>query len=170
VGLIQEIGDLFNDILGLQNIFVKTFTDGEILVENIRAEARKLKAFKSDPKWKTRVIVVPRAIEQTHDLITSVTDEIATAFHDFGNNVKNLFHDPLGTPKEPGQKGAEIAGVLTKVQGAIRELDGLFIALGGLVSALRKVRDELETFDSLFLPQGSTKTTVDVKYRKRNAQ
>lgn len=160
------IDDLTNIILGASSLgqrFEDAVTDGEVLVENIRAEARKIKQFKADPKWKTRVINVPAAIKQTHDLVTDLSGTISDAFHAFISNVRAIRRiDRLPPPERGGGGGAtlKILHILEEINNFVGEVDALFKSLNALVDSMRKIQDELEGFDTLFLQQGNSRRFI----------
>jgi len=169
------LDDITSVVLGAAGIIDsvdKTIQDGETVVLNIRAEAKAIKNFTVDPKWRTRVINAPRAVEQTKTLISDVTTQIENAFHSFTSNLKGIKGTARSGQISPsGQKSgiSSILGILSEIKLVIGEIDELFVSLNDFVESLRQITVELETFDTLFLPQGSSKTTVEVKYRKRNA-
>lgn len=167
------LDDITNVILGAAGILDQvdsTIADGTILVENVRQEARRIRKFRFDPKWKTRVINAPRAVESTRDLVADVGDTISTAFHAFITNVRAISRTAKGTERDPSGHGegvGKILGILNEIKLVINEIDLLFKDLNNFLDVLRRVTDELESFDTLFLPQGNKGPKITVDYRKR---
>lgn len=145
------------------------------IIANIKAERDRVEAFRIDPRWKTRVISVPRAVENLQELRGAVLDGL---------------HDKLQVIYAPVHEFALIFKTETLEQGdpqqAVSALSKAEVKLGHVVTLIHQVREALhqiedfvalftqlrenvEGLDALFLPQGSSKTVVDIKYRKRNA-
>lgn len=151
VQLILNVGRIFEAV-------EQTVTDGTQLVENIRLEARHLKEIKFDPKWKTRVINVPIAVSTTHDMVTELVGQVEDAFHSLVANLRAIKNQ--WDPTIPGEKGHGVIKILDdlgKTRAFILELDNAFKSLSTFVDSLRRVREEFETLDSLFLPQGNSR-------------
>jgi hypothetical protein len=158
VSLIDDIGNFFLGVTRIESDIETLITDLEALYENIRAEVRKIKQFKSAPHWKNRVINAPAAIDQTRDLITDINDEVQGAFKSLVSNLRALksgFQPP--SPEGKGGGVLKILGILDKIRSFVTEIDQGVKALSGFVDALRRIQDELETFDSIFLQQGNTR-------------
>ncbi len=153
------LDDIFQFLTGLSGIFdriVTLVTDIEELVVNIRREVRQIKQFKYDPKWKNRVINVPAAISHTQDLATSLVDEVTNALHSLVSNLKAVVQEH----RLPGEGGGGVGTVLnyiTKLNNFVNEVDQAVKALDSFVDAIRSVREELETLDSIFLGQGNSR-------------
>lgn len=159
------IDDITNFVLGVSGILDQVdnaIIDGEALVENVRAEARKIKDFQLDPKWNTRVINAPAAVTQTHDLVTNLSSQIADAFHAFISNLKGIKRSRLGTSPEGHGGTAHVLAILTTVKNVINEIDQLFKSLNSFVDALRQIQDELQSFDTLFLQQGNLRKNLHI--------
>jgi len=164
MSLIDDIGSFFLGVTRIESDIESLITDVEGLYENIRAEARKIRKFKTDPKWKNRVINVPAAIDQTRSFVGYINDEIQGAFKSLVSNLRAL--KSQFRPPDPGGGGSgggavfKILGVLEKIRSFVNEIDEGVKALSGFVDALRRIQDELETFDTLFLQQGNTRKVV----------
>lgn len=146
--------------------------DTDALVANIQREIDQIRNFQMDPHWKTRVINVPQAVDQIRDFVTSVPQEIHDKITSLRDDLRSLFglfeHQPPGT--ESGMSGAtKLIGWVSLIDQSFELLENFVTDFSVVVDDIRQIREQLETFDALFLPQGSTKTTVDIKYRKRNA-
>lgn len=149
--------------------------------EQIVADTRNLVLFLRDiphfefnPAWKTRVINVPRAQEGINDLLFIIINGFRDKFGEIHSAFQELVAALEG--KGPGQQWPDPGNAMGKVVAYVGDLDVAWRAFGrayhaatdlaGLVDDLKR---RIETLDDLFLPQGSTKKTVDIKYRKRNA-
>jgi len=155
------LGDIFNILTGIGDIFnsVDTFvSDLELLVSQVKGEIAAIKRFKQDPKWKTRVINVPTAFKSTRDFVLSIVEEIHNAFNSLVQNLKAIKANrpPISDPRAGGGGGVgTIISDITRIKETIQECDNAVKALSSFVQALREIRGELETFDTLFLGQGN---------------
>jgi hypothetical protein len=152
------------------------FTAFFSIKDDVTAFVRNLERFKTpkfDPKWKTRVINVPRAYE-------GITELIDIILHGFRDKFRELIHsiETVVNVLEQSAKGAQddgpsgIANVqekLATLKLAVVDFQKAFHTALEIETMLLDVKERLETLEDLFLPQGSSKTTVDVRYRKRNA-
>jgi hypothetical protein len=162
------IGDIFSFLLGIDEIFNSVESllhDLNILVFNIKTEVDKIRRFRHDPHWKSRVINVPDAIKKTKDLIVDVAHEIHEAFVSLQTNIKGIIAEYKatrhGTGGGHGEAGvAAIVTLLTAIKNFVVEVDNSIKAMNSFVDALRKITEELEGLDSLFLQQGNPRTLV----------
>jgi len=161
------IGDITNLVLGVSGLLQladETVTNGRQLSENIRLEYGHLKSLKFDPKFKNRVINAPKAIEQTRSFVQNLVGEVSDAFHSLISNLRaitGIAHEVggLGTEKS-GQGVIHILNDITKLKNFIGEINQFFQSLNSFVESLRKIRDELETLDTLFLQQGNSRALL----------
>src|SRR6266576_1066961 len=149
------IGDILEILTGLTGIFddVDHLIDNTIkLTANIRGEIDALKKFKAEPKWKTRVINVPAAIQKSKDFVVQVSEEIHTAFKQFVDDVKAI---RAITPPHP--RGGGGVNPILKLIGDLRlfitSLNNAVLALEKFVEAIAAIQKEIETLDTLFLGQ-----------------
>jgi len=152
------------------------------IASEIDVEVKKIKQFKIDVHWKSRVINVPKAVEQIKSLITDLTTglkdkikgieqpfkDFATALHASATEV-----DPLGAG---GQSPSKLVTAFGKVQEFVTNLDILVRdvdrALDDVIqlqSLFERVLKDIQTLDDLFLSQKSKRTKVTETYFKRNA-
>jgi nucleoid DNA-binding protein len=161
MSLIDDIGNIFLHVSEIIDAVESTITDSRVLAENVRAEVRKIKQFKINPKWKNRVINAPKAVQQTHDFISDIAGQLSDAFHTFAQDVtalKNL-RGQIKTGGGEGGGGGVVAllDTLREMKDYVLVVDELFKQLNEFVDALRRIQDELEGFDTLFLQQGNTR-------------
>jgi len=141
---------------------------------NVEREVEKIRKFKFDPKWKTRVINVPAAAEQIQELK-------ALLFDDFKGRIDKIVEPVHELTLILHQEAAPDVG---DPQGAVNALSKASVKLGHVVTMIHQVRDalheiesfvelfdqlreNLESLDALFLQQGNVKKVVDVSYRQR---
>jgi len=176
----NHIRQAIEKIVHLKSTLESMFGKIDNIIQGVEHEIREIEHFQFNPHWNTRVISVPRAIEQTQQLI-QVPRQIADSIKD----IVSLVKDKLNTPEElePDEmesdlehiagklgKGCEkILGWITLIVDAVLTVDQALDDLNTIVDGLRQIREEIEHLDSLFLPQSSTKKTVDITYRKRQS-
>jgi hypothetical protein len=177
----QALSLLFNT----QNLTEEKFIGiakkvGRIATE-ITVEVKKLKAFKIDIHWKSRVINVPIAIDKIKALIDDLTkgliEKLKGIEQPFKSFVSSLHAakqevDPLGGP----QSVSKIVTTFSKLQDFITSLD---ILAGDVDRALddviqlqalfERVVDDIEHLEDVFLPQKSRRSKVTLTYFKRSA-
>jgi hypothetical protein len=189
--LLQVLTDLFNRLLG--PIFGKLvgkvrdfvshvaniFTDLNTLWDSVQAEIDAWKNFKEDIRVKSRVINVPKAVEQTKNLVVGLAD----AWHAILDIIKN-FKEKLGTDakaeaeeaagdlEESGAEGLlkrlprlakgleKLLGVLTLVVDALASIVDVIGDLQTIVDELKRIREEIESAESIFLQQKNPRKTV----------
>ena len=144
---------------------------------SLQTEAKRVKDFKIDIHWKTRVINVRIAIVNFKDLIEQLTtglkEKVTTIerpFADFAEVVK-LQSAP---PADPGV--SRISTSFTELENYIAALNTL---VGEVASALQsslsltelfdRIINDIEHLDDLFLSQKSKRTKATVTYFKRSA-
>lgn len=150
-------------------------TYDQIVVDtrNVVVFLRDLRSFEFDPKFKTRVISVPRAMDAINELLFIIIHGFKDKFGIIHQSFQELVAALEG--HGPGQHFPDGNTAMTKVVAYVGDLDVAWKAFGrayhevtDLVGMVDDVKHRIETLDDLFLPQGSTKKTVDVHYRKRN--
>jgi hypothetical protein len=156
MSFLDDILGLVSGVSGITDQVFTTIQDGELLVENIRAEVLNIKNFKINPAFRTRVINASQAIEQVHNTATSIGTQISDAFHSFTTAIRGIRATAsLEAEADPGHKSAGVLRAISQIKEVIIELDLLFKSLDSLVDAIRQVGDQLESFDALFLPQSN---------------
>jgi hypothetical protein len=155
-----------------QIIGVAEFVDKiEAALLNAQQQLKDFQTFDFDPKFKTRVISVPRAVNSFQDLWLTITQDLLAKFRELENNVKFIKDRLTGNVPREGTEAEVPAAVnlLSEIQTFLTVFGDTFTKLVDLTGTIDDIKKRIETLDDLFLPQGSTKTTVDIKYRKRNA-
>lgn len=158
------IDDITNFVLSTGRIFesIETLvTDTDVFYQNVRLELRHIQQFQFDPKWKNRVINVPKAVNATRDMIVDLIDEVRGAFESLVSNLKAI-RSEFGTAI-PGERGGGVIHLLdrlNKIRQIIVEIDEGIKALDTFLDALRTVREQIEGLDSLFLQQGNLRRYI----------
>ena len=147
-------------------------TDTENLIQTLRD----LKHFDFDPKWNTRVISVPRAMDSVNELLDIVLHGIRDRFQELHVSVSVLVASLKGRAPIEGHL-PDPGGTMARVVEYVGDLDVAWKAFGhayhdavDFISLIDDIKQRIETLDDLFLPQNSTKKTVDEHYRKRQRQ
>jgi hypothetical protein len=148
----------------------------EQFATNIQTEIDRVRQFKIDVHWKSRVINPPKAIENFKEIIHELTIglkaklfDIAQPFKDFEEGLKLLSN----LPADPGV--ARISTAFNEVENFIAALNTL---VGDIATAIEAASDitqlfdrvlqDIEHLDDLFLPQTSVRKKVTETYFKRN--
>jgi len=134
--------------------------------EAIQAEIRFWKNIKRDgpkAKWKTRVIVVPVAIDNIKDLIDELLHGIhdrIVDIHEAVRTLANVVHPP-GPPHENGGAEAQAGAIanaqawLTTIKLAMDDLAKTIEKTSDLVQFLHSLRERITNLDDVFLPQNN---------------
>lgn len=168
---VQKVWRLFTDF---KNTTLGIVGKAQTIVSGVETEFNAIKNFQYEPHWRTRVISVPRAIDATQAFFTEVPDDIISSVRDIISLVKDKIEPTEFNLEEIKFLPTKIARVLEKILGFVSlivdtlvTIDQLFDDLNKIVDAARRIREEIEGLDTLFLPQGRPKTTGDFHYRKR---
>jgi hypothetical protein len=140
----------------------------QALIKNVGVEVKRVKNFKFDPKWSSRVINVPKAIEAIKSLIEDLTsglaDKVKTIAQPFINFKAEFeaFTAFANAPREPGESRIlagyqEIQQFINALNTLIGELDKAVESAGDLTELFDHVLNDLETLDDLFLQQGNSR-------------
>lgn len=130
------------------------------------------KKFEFKPEWKTRVINVPRAwdgINELFDIVVHQLRDRGIELRDVVSEIVTIVEEQRSPVPDDGAGG--IANVQTKmatIKLVMVKLKDAMHKFLEIEQMLADVKSRVETMDDLFLPQGSTKKTVDIRYRKRN--
>jgi hypothetical protein len=150
---------------------------GEVVdaVTEASANARgQLEAFVKidfNPKFKTRVISIPSAIEGVQELWDEIRSglldkfiQLAAEFSDLLKSIKTI------PPRAPGEPILQrTALILQFIHATNTEIASIVRQLLDLATIINDIKNRIETLDDLFLANNSKRTTVDVAYSKRNA-
>jgi hypothetical protein len=163
VSFFDEITNFVTNLSAIFERIDQLESDLHALTNNILAEINRIKKFKQNPKWNTRVINVPRAFDQTKTFVQDIAQEIHDAFFSLFSNLKALRQTRTGglVKGEKGSAGVtSVLGLITELNNFVSEVDQSVLALSDFVDALAKIREEIESFDTLFLPQGNSRVQL----------
>ena len=139
-------------------------TEWRRIRENVRVEAQRLREFRFDPKWKTRVINVPIAVEQIQDLQQRIflgwSDRINAIVEPFHELSLVLTTEAAPDPGDPQRAVSALARAQVKlghIVVAIHQVAEAMQTVGNVVDLFDEVRSQIESFDALFLQQGNTR-------------
>ncbi len=140
---------------------------------NLITALKDLRHFDFDPKWSSRVINVPRAMDAVNELLDILLHGIHDRFQELHVAVTALVLSLKGRPPIQGHL-PDPGGTLSKVVDYVGDLDVAWKAFGrayhdatDFVVLLDDIKRRIETLDDFFLPQGNPKKTVDSHYRQR---
>ena len=177
----HTVGGLFSRVwdflINFKRHTLGIFDDIQTLVDGVKNEIDAIQHFTINPKWKTRVISAPRAV----DMITTVLPGI---IQDFITQVRGLVAD-LKAKVEPTefnledveglerlptklvQAAEKLFGWATMILDALETIENAIAELNSLVDDVRQFREAIENLDGLFLPQSNARKTITVHERAR---
>jgi len=154
----------------------------EALVKNVETEVQAVKDFKFDPKWKSRVINVPTAIDKTREFFLDTPAELKDLFKSLAEDLRNLVAGLKDRAGEIG--GVDVQGTsgsgLIKVVVWLEVLQEIFDRIEAFIDSLQVIVDDIkkiihffETLDTIFLQQGNPrvrlKKTISARQGKLHA-
>jgi len=152
--------------------------DLKTLIANIQHESDRVRSFKVDIHWKSRVIHVPRAITATKKLLRDLTIGVKEKIQGLTQPFENFRAQITGEQQlhEAGQSSGKLAQAFQEVENFIAGLNFLIGEFGAAVKTAQNFTDlfdqvisEIEHLDTLFLPQNSARKKTTETYYKRNA-
>jgi len=172
--LVEGLGGIFSALdgsfLGIGNFVVRVLT----AFLNAKNALLHIQSFDFDPRFKTRVISLPRAEEGITELWNTIRLDLLGKYQEINADVHNLLDTfRAGDISDSADIEGHISGL---AKGAVQLhnlktfLEGLGTSIehvADLLSIIEDIKRRIETLDDLFLPQGSTKKTVDKHYRSR---
>jgi hypothetical protein len=185
--LFKTIGHLLAGIWSfLGNFFtgVATITKNTVDIEdavielgrNLKVQLDRLEHFKFEPRWKSRVINVPVAIDQIRAFIHLITDDwrdridtIRKPISGLQAVIEGLHHGGVsGGGDQEALSGLSKAELISSaIVTFTDDLAGAFNEINEFEDIFRQVIDQIEGLDALFLQQGNPKRIVDEHYAKR---
>jgi transcription termination factor NusB len=149
------------------------------LAKNFDTEITRVRDFKIDIHWKSRVINVPSAIDKFKDLFHELTSglrdkviEIARPFETFVHDLKLLaaaeeIPDPQGGPSRIATAFSKLEEFITQLNILVGQIDTAIKDASDLTQLFDRVLKDIEHLDDLFLSQKSARTKQTVTYFKR---
>jgi methyl-accepting chemotaxis protein len=151
------------------------------LAKNLDKEITRVRDFKIDIHWNSRVINVTRAVQNFKDLIHDLTSglrdkiiEIARPFQTFAHDIKLIGEtagaaDPLGGPSKIATAFSEVETFVTQLNILVGEIATAVQAVNDFTELFDRVILDIEHLEDLFLSQKSKRKKVTETYFKRNA-
>ena len=168
-GVIATLQALDHTFLGIGDVvqaIEESFTEA-------KTDLKEFTRFDLAPKFKTRVINVPKAVDQfwlTFDDLKRIVVDGVSSIETLVSDLEQTLHSG-GSLHEPGEPAlAAAVNTLQDVHAFMLRLADAIRSVINLAAALRRIKHELESLDALFLQQGNPKSTVDDHYRKRIRQ
>jgi len=185
-GFFKGIGDLLKQLGSLIYNGVQYAdehsTDFEQSLERIinditefSSDFKALQKFDFDPKWKTRVISLPSAIDAIQDLFFTIRDELVDNYNQLLQAVitlKGVFaakRPSLGSLDPSGGSGnlTKIIDTLGNMSVAMNQLANAFDAITDVATLAELVKEKIESLDPLFLPQTKGRKWLTERTYKR---
>mgnify|MGYP001087246096 CR=1 FL=1 len=152
---------LFQAELQVEDNVKKLHENFVTLKDNVPKQIDRVKNFKFDPKWSTRVINVTIAIEQMRSLVI----EVATGWHDRIDSFREPLHEFVlifkaeqQSASDPQQQVSAVSKAAVKVDEIATLIQQLAQASDTLVEIDKMFDDILDFFEKLdqfFLQQGN---------------
>ena len=159
MSFLDEILSFVTNLTGILDRVERLETDIHALTNNILKEVTGIKHFNLQPKWRTRVINVPRAFDTTKSFVVDIANEIHDTFFSLLSNLRALRQTRI-SPEKGKSAATNVLAIITEINNFVNEVDLTVQALGKFVDELRRIREEIEGFDSLFLPQGNSRMVI----------
>ena len=175
-GLYGLLPGAWTKLIEFKNHTLSLFTDIQKLISDVEAVIQDIKTFEVNPKWNTRVIVAPRVVEriqELYDVPIRITNDIKDLVKLLREKVQPTefkvedVEELDGVPAKLAKAGEKILGFVTLIVDALVSIEAMVADLEDIVDAIKTTLEDLKGLDALFLPQGSTKKTVDKHYRSR---
>lgn len=171
------MADLVTEILSLPEKITEIELAITHLITSVEKGVADVKGFKFDPQWKTRVIWVPSAIDQTKEFIIEVVDDVKARYQKFKDltdlfkaQVKALESGASGYAGRPisglGKAGLDIL-IASLVISLFGDLARTFERVSDFADLFDKIIAKLERLDPVFMPQSSTREKKTITYFKR---
>ena len=151
--------------------------DVKRLGASLQTEAHRVKEFKIDVHWKSRVINVPIAVDNFKNLINDLSvglkDKIKVIeqpFIDFVHDAKLLAETPVDPQVSRIAVGlSEVEHFVASLNKLVGEVAAALQSSLSLTSLFDRVIQDIQHLDDLFLPQKSKRTKTTLTYFKRSA-
>lgn len=141
--------------------------------ETLAEDLRDLKKFTFDPKWNTRVILVPRAIEGFQEMFDIIFHGLRDKYFELFQSVLTL-KTALSGQQHHLPTNPEGAGIMTSIVDTVGNLSVAWTKFGDayheatqLLDMIDDVKQRIETLDDLFLPQDKPRKMVTEPRKKR---
>ena len=175
-GLFNLLGGLWGKALEVKDKTLHLFDDIRTLVSDCETIVSDIQHFSINPKWNSRVIQVPKMIDHIQQLY-DVPMKIVTDVKDLVRLLKEKIEPAEvnledvkaldGVPTKLLRACEKILGWATLIIDSLLAIESAVADLQDIATQLRQTLEDLNGLDALFLPQSSTKKTVDKHFRTR---
>jgi len=175
-GLYGLLPSLWHKIIDFKTHTLSLLFDVHKLITDTETVIQEIKDFEINPKWNSRVIVAPRVVERIKELY-DVPIRIANDVKDLVKLLREKVQPTEfkvedveeldGVPAKLAKAGEKILGFATLIIDALVSIEAMVADLADIVDAIKTTLEDLKGLDALFLPQNSTKKTVDKHFRSR---
>jgi len=175
-GLYALLPNLWHKVIEFKDKTLSLLSDTQKLVSDVETVIQDIKTFEINPKWNSRVISAPKAVEHIKELY-DVPIRIANDIKDLVKLLREKVQPTEfkvedveeldGVPAKVAKAGEKILGFVTLIVDALVSIESMVADLGDIVDAVKTTLEDLKGLDALFLPQNSTKKTVDKHFRTR---
>jgi hypothetical protein len=163
--IIADLGTVFQDIKNTFNHLTGVFGAGKNLFDTVVSEIDAWKNFKQDIRLRSRVINLERAITKTKELIAGIPASFRAAV-DIVKQIGKAIEKDVAAEEGAAVLAVETAG-LSEIVVAIGILYQVlsFVAdiisdLQTIVDELKRLREEIEKLDTIFLSQSNKRKTL----------
>lgn len=175
-GLYGLFTGLWGKVLEVKDKTLSLFDDINKIISGVETVINDIKTFEVNPKWNSRVILAPRVIEKVRELY-DVPTRIVSDVKDLVRLLKEKIQPAEvnledvkaldGVPTKLLRAAEKILGWVTLLLDSLLAIEAAVADLNDIVDAIRTTLEDLKGLDALFLPQSSTKKTVDKHFRTR---
>jgi methyl-accepting chemotaxis protein len=163
---------------GISNI-TNLFGDVQSLIDSVRDEADAWKNFREDIRIKSRVVNIPKAYDQTKSLIVGIKDSWNAVLDIIKEFKSKLGESPEAEAEEAsadleesgtgaltkripalGRFLEKTLGVVTLIVDALESISSVIHDLQTIVDEVTRVREEIESAESIFLSQKNPRRTL----------
>jgi len=175
-GLYSLLPSMWQKFISFKDKTLSLFDDIHKLVSDVEAVIQDIKTFEINPKWSSRVIVAPRVVEriqELYDVPVRIMDDVKDLVKLLREKVQPTefkvedVEELDGVPAKLAKAGEKILGFATLIIDALVSIESMVADLADIVDAVKTTLEDLKGLDALFLPQNSTKKTVDKHFRSR---
>lgn len=183
VGLWAEIKKLLSELgtlaAAVGNFLLQFFTssnqisndihsivvDFHEMEESIKREIQTLKDFEFNPHWKTRVINVPKAIDQVKALVDKTASKFRGKLQELLQPIKDLevIFQQEAAPDPLGDKPSALAKANVKYGHVVVAIHSMAIAMKDvkeMAEMFEELTHDIENLEPIFLQQGNSRARL----------
>ena len=151
---VSEIEQIAGVFINIKDYTVGAFNDAVALIQEIETEYDKITNLDVQPHWRSRVISVPKVIDNIKE-IANLPTQIIDAVKDLISNFQGRFEalEIQETVEEFLPVLGQIFGVASLIAEILLAIRATINDLKTIVDAIKTVREDLENLDLIFLQQ-----------------